>query len=134
MSSSDEGGPGASRIDRWLYAVRLFKSRSAATAAVAGGRVHLNGERVKPSHGLKAGDGLAFTRGAVLFDCVVLAVPTRRGPATEAARCYEESAASQTRRDEHGARRRLAACPAPKPDQRPDKHGRRLLRQLRGRG
>lgn len=131
---NEETGPGAARVDRWLFAVRLFKSRSAAADAVHGGRVHLNGDRVKPSHALKAGDTLAFTRGAVLFECTVAALPRRRGPASEAVKCYEELAASRQRREDYSARRRLAAGNALRPDERPDKHGRRLLRQLRGRG
>jgi ribosome-associated heat shock protein Hsp15 len=114
------------RIDRWLFAVRLFKSRSAAADAVNGGRVHLNDERVKASHGVKPGD-------AVVFECVVAAVPQRRGPASEAARCYDETPASKTRREDFAARMKVAAGLSLRPDERPNKHDRRLLRQLRGR-
>jgi ribosome-associated heat shock protein Hsp15 len=125
--------PGATRIDRWLFGVRLFKSRSAAADAVSGGRVHLNGERVKPSHGVKPGDSVTFTRGSVEFECVVAAIPLRRGPASEAARCYDETPASQARREEFSARMKVAAGLTPRPDDRPDKHDRRLIRRLRGR-
>jgi ribosome-associated heat shock protein Hsp15 len=121
------------RIDRWLFAVRLFKSRSAAADAAGGGKVHLNGERVKPSHGVKAGDIVTFTRSAVVFECVVTEVPLRRGAASEAARCYDETPASRARRVEFAARMKMAAGLTPRPDERPDKHDRRLLRQLRGR-
>ena len=127
------GAPGTSRIDRWLFGVRLFKSRSAAADAVSGGRVHLNGERVKPSRGVKAGDTVAFTRGAVEFECTVVAIPARRGPATEAARCYDETPASQARREQFVARMKVAAALTPRPEDRPDKHDRRALRRLRGR-
>ena len=133
MSAPEEAGPGAMRIDRWLSAVRLFKTRSAAADAVGGGKVHLNDVRVKPSHGVKPGDTVTFTRGAVVFECVVAAVPRRRGPASEAARSYDETAASKARREEFVARMKLAAGLTPRPDDRPDKHARRLLRQLRGR-
>jgi ribosome-associated heat shock protein Hsp15 len=133
MSKPDEDGPGAARIDRWLFAVRLFKSRSAATEAVHGGRVHLNGERIKASHAVKAGDAISFSRGAVVFECTVLAIPVRRGPASSASRCYEELPASQARRQQYLERRQLVAGSAPRSEERPDKHGRRLLRQLRGR-
>jgi ribosome-associated heat shock protein Hsp15 len=133
LSASDETRPGAMRIDRWLFAVRLFKTRSAAADAVGGGKVHLNGERVKPSHGVKPGDTVTFTRGTVVFECVVSAVPLRRGPASEAARSYDETPASKARREEFTARMKVAAGRTPRPDQRPDKHGRRLLRRLRGR-
>jgi ribosome-associated heat shock protein Hsp15 len=131
--SSTDNGPGAARIDRWLFAVRLFKSRSMAADAVNGGKVHINGERVKPSRGVQSGDTVTFIRGTVEFECVVTAVPVRRGPASEAARCYDETPASEARRAEFSARMKIAAGLTPRPAERPDKHGRRLLRRLRGR-
>jgi ribosome-associated heat shock protein Hsp15 len=121
------------RIDRWLLAVRLFKTRSAATDAVGGGKVHLNGERVKPARAVKPGDIVTFTRRTVPFECVVAAVPLRRGPASEAARYYDETPASKARREEFAARMKVATGLTPRPDDRPDKHDRRLLRQLRRR-
>ena len=133
MSAPEETGPGATRIDRWLFGARLFKTRSVAADAVRGGKVHLNGERVNPSHGVKPGDTVTFTRGAVVFECVVLAVPLRRGPASEAVRSYDETPASKARREEFAARMKVAAGLTPRPDDRPNKHDRRLLRQLRGR-
>jgi ribosome-associated heat shock protein Hsp15 len=133
MSVPDETARGATRIDRWLFAVRLFKTRSAAADAVGGGKVHLNGERVKPSHGIKPGDTLTFTRGTVVFECVVVAAPLRRGPASEAARSYDETLASKVRREEFAARMKVSAGLTPRPAERPGKHDRRLLRQLRGR-
>jgi ribosome-associated heat shock protein Hsp15 len=133
MSEAEKMGPGTTRIDRWLFGVRLFKSRSSATDAVNGGKAHLNGERVKPSHAIKPGDIVEFTRGAVVFECEVVAVPPRRGPASEATRCYEETPASTTRREAFAARMKVAGSFAPRPDERPDKHDRQLLRRLRGR-
>ena len=126
-------GAGAQRLDRWLFAVRFFKSRSAATDAVNGGKVHLNGARVKAAHALKIGDAIAFARGAVTFECTVRAIPERRGPATEAVRCYEESPASVARREQFATNMKLAAALAPRPADRPDKHQRQALRRLRGR-
>jgi ribosome-associated heat shock protein Hsp15 len=128
-----ETGPGSARIDRWLFGVRLFKSRSLAAEAVGGGKVHINGARVRPSHGVQAGDVVTFTRGVIDFECIVVAVPERRGPAKEAAACYTETDASQARREQHAQRMRLAAALTPRPDERPDKHQRRELRRLRGR-
>ena len=121
------------RIDRWLFGVRLFRSRSAAANAVSGGRVHLNGGRVKPSHAVKPSDTVTFTRNAIVFECVVVGVPLRRGPAGEAARCYDETPASKARREDFAARMKVGAGVTPRPEDRPNKHDRRLLRQLRGR-
>jgi len=131
--SSAENGPGPARIDRWLFAVRLFKSRSSAADAVGGGKVHINGDRVKPSRGVRPGDVVSFVRGAIEFECSVSAIPVRRGPAREAIQCYEETPASRARHTEFTARMRTAAALTPRPDGRPDKHQRQLLRRLRGR-
>ena len=133
MSDESAAGPGAARIDRWLFAVRLYKSRSLAAQAVAGGRVHLNGGRVKAAHEVRTGDRLTLMRGALEFECTVSAIPARRGPAQAAARCYEETPASAARRAEFAGRMRLAAVLTPRPAERPDKRGRRQLRRLRGR-
>jgi ribosome-associated heat shock protein Hsp15 len=121
------------RIDRWLFFVRLFKSRSIAAQAVSGGRVHLNGARVKPSHAVRPQDLVSFKRSAVDFECTVIALPARRGPASEAARCYEEKPESRARREQFAARMKVAAALTPRPEERPDKHERRELRRLRGR-
>jgi len=133
MLDESAAGPGAARIDRWLFAVRLYKSRSLAAQAVAGGRVHLNGGRVKAAHEVRAGDRLTLMRGALEFECTVSAVPARRGPAHAAARCYAETPASAARRAQFAERMRLAAALTPRPVERPDKRGRRQLRRLRGR-
>jgi ribosome-associated heat shock protein Hsp15 len=133
MSEPASERPGASRIDRWLFAVRLLGSRALATAAVAGGRVHVNGERVKPARAVGTGDTVNFMRGAVEFECTVRRVPPRRGPAREAALCYEETAASQARGREFALQMKLAAAITPRPAARPDKHERARLRRLRGR-
>jgi ribosome-associated heat shock protein Hsp15 len=124
-------GPGTARIDRWLFGVRLFKSRSLAAQAVVGGKVHINGDRVKPSREVRSGDVVTFIRGAVEFECTVAAIPARRGPAAEASRCYVESAQSEARRAEFAQRMKVASGLTPRPDERPDKHDRQALRRLR---
>jgi ribosome-associated heat shock protein Hsp15 len=133
VSQPDKTVAGAIRIDRWLFGVRLLKSRAAAADAVSGGKVRLNGERVKPSHTVKPGDRVTVTRNAIAFECVVTAIPLRRGPASEASQCYDETTASKAHREEFAVRMRVAAGLAMRPGGRPDKHDRRRLRQLRGR-
>jgi ribosome-associated heat shock protein Hsp15 len=133
MSATESSAPiGAARIDRWLFAVRLFGSRALAAQAVAGGRVHLDGVRVKPAHSVRPGNKVNYMRGAVEFECEVLAVPARRGPARDAARCYLETEASTARRAAH-ARLMRAAPMLPATRERPDKRERAQLRRLRGR-
>lgn len=121
------------RVDRWLWFARFFRSRSLATAAVSGGKVHVNGERVKPSRELAAGDVLDITLGPDVLTVRVLALPARRGPATEAQACYEETADSRTRRDALHLHRKHMRSLHVAPPARPDKRGRRAIRQLHGR-
>ena len=94
------------RIDKWLWAARFFKTRSAATEAVLGGRVHVDGERVKPSRDVRAGDTLEVTIGHVRRTVVVRAVAERRGPASVAATLYEETPESVAERERLALRRK----------------------------
>ena len=130
MYDDDENSAGsqALRVDKWLWFARFFKSRSQATAAVAGGLVHLNDERIKPSRGVEVNDRLTITRDETRFEVIVKGLPTRRGPASEARESYEETPESIAVRE---ARRQQAKHAPPAPDGRPDKHARRLLRDLR---
>jgi ribosome-associated heat shock protein Hsp15 len=121
------------RLDVWLWYARFYKSRSLATAAVQGGKVHLNGQRVKAAHRVGPGDEVSITRSGLQQTVTVQANPTRRGPATEATSCYLESAASIARREALRTQQRLAAAFAPQSNERPDKHARRDIRRLRGR-
>ena len=128
-----EGGGTSLRIDRWLWCTRLFKSRSLAAEAVAGGKVHVNGRRVKPALGVRVGDRVAITRPGYEFECEVLKLPDRRGSAPIAQACYAESETARAAREKYAEQSRLGAAFAPRSLERPDKHGRRELRRLRGR-
>jgi ribosome-associated heat shock protein Hsp15 len=116
------------RIDKWLWCARFYKSRSQATAAVAGGLVHVNGERVKPSRAVHVDDRIEITRDELRFEVVIRGLPVRRGPAPEARALYVETEASVAAREQRRERSRLAP---PAPAGRPDKHARRMLRDLR---
>ena len=131
--SGEEGGGGSLRIDRWLWCTRHFKSRTLAAEAVAGGKVHLNGQRVKPAHGVRVGDTVAITRPGYAFECEVLALPTQRGAAPIAQACYAETDAARAAREKFTEQSRLVSAMVPRSLERPDKHGRRELRRLRGR-
>lgn len=119
------------RIDKWLWHVRFFKTRSLAADAVAGGKVKIDGERVKPAHALRVGQHVSLTLGDRALEVLVLALPARRGPATQAQASYAETAASAERSAHWREQRRLAALARPIPDHRPDKRERRQLDRLR---
>jgi ribosome-associated heat shock protein Hsp15 len=114
------------RLDRWLWAARFFKTRSLAQQAIAGGHVHLNGQRVKAARAVRPGDRLEITRGEERFEIHVLALAARRGPATVARSLYEETDASAAARAAAQQLRRDLAGSRP-PASRPDKRDRRRL-------
>jgi ribosome-associated heat shock protein Hsp15 len=130
---SDSRNEGRHRIDKWLWHVRLFKSRSLAADAVSGGKVKVDRQRVKPAYELRVGQLVHVTLGDRPIETQVLALPTRRGSAPEARACYAETPASVERSARHREAMRLAALARPQPDQRPDKRERRQLEMLRRR-
>ncbi len=114
------------RLDRWLWAARFFKTRGLAQQAIAGGHVHLNGQRVKAARAVRPGDRLEITRGDERFELRVLALAARRGPAAAARGLYEESEASLAAREAARVLRRDLAGTRP-PAARPDKRDRRRI-------
>lgn len=87
-----------SRIDKWLWAARFFKTRALAVAAVETGKVQVNGVRVKPAKILAAGDTLTLRLGPYQHVVEVLALSNRRGPASEAQKLYREEEESRAKR------------------------------------
>jgi ribosome-associated heat shock protein Hsp15 len=115
------------RIDKWLWAARFYKTRSLAAEAVDGGKVQVNGERVKPAKVLKAGDTLAIRNGHFAWQITVLALSERRGPATEASKLYSESDQSRREREEKSALLKIERQSNPFPGGRPTKKQRRQI-------
>ena len=116
------------RIDRWLWAARLAKTRPLAAEAVQGGRVELNGARAKPSRLVKPGDRVEVTMGqGVRVSVVVRGTAQRRGPAKEAVLLYEETPESVEARERHVAERRFSQAPVAHEGGRPTKRDRRRL-------
>ncbi len=121
------------RIDKWLWAARFFKTRSLATAAVDGGKVQVNGDRVKPAKTVRPGDEIRLRLGPYEHIVIVQGTAERRGPASVAATLYAETEASRS------ARERLhwqltAAAPAMDAEKgRPTKRDRRDLERFKRR-
>jgi ribosome-associated heat shock protein Hsp15 len=121
----------AVRVDKWLWAARFFKTRSAAQQAIDGGRIKLNGERVKPAKIVSIGDRLSIHIGMYEWLVTVRALSDKRGPATEARELYEEDAESAARRAELVEKRKAYGHPGADREGRPTKRDRRQLERWR---
>ena len=115
------------RLDKWLWAARFFKTRALATEAINGGKVHLNGDRVKPSRNIKLGDELSITRGQFVFEVTVKALNKQRRPASEACLMYHESEESRDRRQALAANIKALNANMPYSEKRPSKKQRRQI-------
>lgn len=119
------------RLDRWLWAARLFKTRAQAKQAIEGGKVRYNGHRGKPARDVALGASIEITRGALAITVVVEGLADRRGPAREAVKLYRETAESTARRIAERDRRRLQNAAIRLPAGRPDKRDRRVLSEVK---
>ena len=119
------------RLDKWLWAARLYKTRSLATEAVDGGKVRLNGATVKPAREIKVGDRLALRVGEENWEVIVQGLNEQRRPAPEARLLYQETEESARSRAQAADLRRLAPTPAPEHKGRPTKRDRRQLIRFR---
>ena len=118
------------RIDKWLWAARFFKTRSIAKTAIEGGKVHIDGQRVKVSREIGIGEIVVVKQGWDEKEIEVMALSDRRGPASEAEQLYAETERSSTRRAKEAEARKAAGAMA-RPAQRPGKHERKALERLR---
>jgi ribosome-associated heat shock protein Hsp15 len=119
------------RVDKWLWAARFFKTRGAATEAVLGGRVHVNGARVKPSKELAIGDMVEISIRGQRRTVRVVALSERRGPAAIAPTLYEETPESVAAREQAALERRVTRPLGADLGERPTKRDRRRLEALR---
>ena len=115
------------RIDKWLWAARFFKTRTLATAAVDGGKVRLNGERVKPSRSVRLGDTLDIDNGATEWQVVIAGLSDVRSAAPVAQTLYCETEASVMKREEEAEQKKYFREPGAGIKGRPTKRDRREL-------
>lgn len=119
------------RADKWLWAARFYKTRSQAMQAISGGKVHVNGDRIKPARRLSIGDQLSIQKGPYRFAITVQGLSSQRRPAAEARTLYSESDESAEQRHALYEERKLQGHSARHRERRPDKRTRRQLRQLK---
>ena len=115
------------RIDKWLWAARFFKTRGLAREAIKGGKVQLNGTRVKPGRALAEGDQLTIRRGDDEYVVLVRDLGGRRLSASLAQEKYEEDPASMARREAEAEQRKLEYQARSDRQRRPDKRQRRQI-------
>lgn len=128
-SHPDSPDDDRTRLDKWLWAARFFKTRGLAAQAIEGGKVHVNEERAKRARPLREGDEVRIRSGPFEHRVIVRALSTRRGPSSEAATLYEELPESRA------ARERVAAylrAQGRHEAGRPSKKDRRELRRWKG--
>jgi ribosome-associated heat shock protein Hsp15 len=118
------------RLDLWLWGARFYKTRSIAKQAIETGKVDVNGQRAKPSRGVRVGDAMRVTRGDEVFEITVAGLSDQRGPASVAQTLYVESDESKARRAEVIAVARASRTGYRAPESKPDKRARRLIRAL----
>lgn len=123
--------PATVRLDRWLWAARFYKTRALATAAVAGGKVQVNGARAKPAKALRVGDRVLVRQPPFEFALVVRELSGRRGGAAVAAALYLEDAASRTARERLALQLRLEPTITYTGKGRPTKKARREIERFK---
>ena len=115
------------RIDKWLWASRFFRTRALARDAIKGGKVHIDGVRVKPGRSLSVGDSLTVRRGEDEYTITVDDTGDRRLSATLAQEKYTEDPESKARREAAAEQRKLDHQARQDRVRRPDKRQRREI-------
>ena len=131
--SMGETPGGKTRIDKWLWAARFYKTRALAAEAIAGGKVQVNGERVKRAKPLQVGDELRIRQGPYEYQLVVRDLSDRRGPAVQAAALYEERPESRAARQALALQLKSLHSAFLPERGRPTKKDRREINRLKGR-
>ena len=131
MAEPTEAPDATVRIDRWLWAARIFKTRSLAKTAIEGGKVHVDGQRTKPAKDVRVGQTLTVSRGSTEITLVISALSEQRGPAMVAQLLYRETDESVEQREILSSRRRMERAGLQVPDSKPSKKDRRSLKKLK---
>lgn len=127
-SSSSSSDSTSVRLDKWLWAARFYKTRSLATEAIKGGKVHRNGQRVKPSHNAEVGQTIRIKKESIEQTVVIKALSDKRGPATIAQKLYEETQESIEQREKRSQERKAIYAGMPQhASKRPSKKDRRKI-------
>ncbi len=124
---------GRVRLDKWLWAARFYKTRTLAAEAIAGGKVQVNGDRAKRARPVDVGDEIRVRQGPYEHRVVVRELSERRGPASQAAGLYEETAESREARERMALQLKTMHSAFVPERGRPTKRDRREIERLKGR-
>ncbi|TNF06385.1 MAG: ribosome-associated heat shock protein Hsp15 [Gammaproteobacteria bacterium] len=119
------------RLDKWLWAARFFKTRALAKAAIEGGKVHIDGQRAKPSKEVSTGIHLVIRQGWDEKTVIIENLSEQRRGASEAAQLYRETEDSIAQREKRAEERKAANLLRPSPDHRPSKKERRQIHRFK---
>ncbi|UTP73099.1 ribosome-associated heat shock protein Hsp15 [Alteromonas sp. LMIT006] len=119
------------RLDKWLWAARLFKTRSLARTSVQAGKVHYNGQRTKPSKVVELGATVKVPAGYDTKELVINEIVEQRRGAALVQDMYRETQSSVEQRERNAQARKLSAFHSPKPETKPDKKQRRQIIELK---
>ncbi|MCB5189987.1 RNA-binding protein [Methylobacillus arboreus] len=123
---------GKCRLDKWLWAARFFKTRSLAIDAVDGGKVHVDGERVKPAKEVRLGQRIHIRRKELEMEVIVRGLSTQRRGAPEAALLYEETPESLAKRENLAVTKENEHAQRDRGLGRPTKRQRRDIKKFTG--
>lgn len=118
------------RIDKWLWAARFYKTRNLSKQAIDGGKIHCDGQRIKPSKEVTIGLVLTIRQDLDEKTVVVKALSAQRRGAPEAALLYEETEESKTLREKRSAERKAGLGNYIISDHRPSKKERRHIHRF----
>lgn len=120
------------RLDKWLWAARFYKTRALCRQMIDSGKVHVDGQRGKPSKPVRIGQMITLRQAETLRTIEVIDISDKRGGAPQAALLYQETQESVDTREKLSADRRAGIVSDPSPDHRPSKKQRRDLKRFRG--
>lgn len=133
QSGKTQNENSSTRIDKWLWAARFYKTRARAKQMIDGGKVFYNGQRTKSGKNVSIGDKITLRQGYEEKDVIVIALADKRRDATFAATLYAETEESIESRAKNALARKQGILLSPASDTKPDKKQRRKLREFKER-